>query len=514
MVDGSIIGEDPVVRVSAGGTNQPEGRELLHTARELDTSVTVAEVGSTGLVGLEPLVMGTLDGKTAFFPQCPIERIRTITEELDDGSLTTDDAMAVTEHDPETTTLPMTDDGPLGVGDRVVLRACGWMVPTSFEDYQSIRSTETPDIEQPDETMSRLRETNLRGRGRGDIAADAPIVDHWETARESDDDSAVVVNANEADPHAEMDRLLLESDPFAVLDAALAAARVVEASNVVVYLNKTDSLARDRISETAAVLMNEFDEEPPIEVLAGPDEYKAGEMTMAIEAIEGNHRLEARLRPPSPSVEGLYGRPTLIHTPRTLVQISAMLGDREELDVSSDPGTRLFTIAGDVSAPATIELSTDDDLTTAKETVDFDGQLKAACVGGVFGGLTQSLDVPARVNAITAAGLGTNGVIELFGDDQCIVSLVGNRSQFAAEENCGRCVPCREGTQQLTDLLRDIYDGSYESEKIRELTRVMENSSICQFGQEAQRPVTTAMSEFETEFRAHANGNCPTGTCN
>ncbi len=518
MHDAGILGENPALRVSSGGRQHTQARELLHTAREQADEVSVAEVGSTGLVTLEPLVMATLDGETAFFSRCSVDRLRTVVEDLDDGTLSTDEALAVAEHDPETTALPIPEETPIAVGERTVLSACGWASPLSLDDRQTIGEYVCPDVDEDDESVAALQEANLRGRGRGDGTTDEPVAEHWATARDTEGDAAVVVNANEADPNADMDRLLLESDPFSVLDAALATANAVGATNVVVYTGKGDSLARDRVSAAASALAEELDDLPPVEVLAGPDEYMAGEMTMAIEALEGNHRIEARLRPPYPSQEGLYGRPTLVHTPRTLVQVGAVLraaaSDAEPtVAASSDPGTRLFTVASDVDAPATIELSTDDDLSTAREAVEFDGHLKAACIGGQFGGLSRTLDVPARANALIAAGLGTNGVVELLGEDQCMVSFAGNRAKFAKDENCGRCVPCREGSTQLVEILRDVYDGEYRSEKLRELLRVMGDTSICQFGQTAPRPVLTAMDEFEPEFRAHADGRCPTGAC-
>ncbi|PSP45583.1 hypothetical protein BRC69_05375, partial [Halobacteriales archaeon QH_6_66_25] len=114
---------------------------------------------------------------------------------------------------------------------------------------------------------------------------------------------------------------------------------------------------------------------------------------------------------------------------------------------------------------------------------------------------------------VVDAGLGTEGVVELLGEDRCVVKFVGDRAQFAADTNCGRCVPCREGTTQLAELLRDLYDGRYRRDGIEELIGVMERSSICTFGVDAGRPTRTAMTEFESEFHAHADGRCPAGSC-
>jgi NADH-quinone oxidoreductase subunit F len=246
------------------------------------------------------------------------------------------------------------------------------------------------------------------------------------------------------------------------------------------------------------------DPDAMLRVETGPDEYRAAEPTMALEALEGNNRLEARLRPPGPAEVGLDGRPTAIHTPRTRAQVVGALDD--------DP-TRLVTVDGDVAAPATVELPTGATLADAAGAVDPERSVRAACVGGEFGGLTADLDVSLTVESLTGADLGTEGVVELLAEGRCSVAFAGERARFAEEENCGRCVPCREGTQQLTALLREVYEGSYRADALDELIGVMASSSICAFGVDAPRPVRTAMAEFEREFEAHAAGCCPAGAC-
>jgi NADH-quinone oxidoreductase subunit F len=231
---------------------------------------------------------------------------------------------------------------------------------------------------------------------------------------------------------------------------------------------------------------------------------------MALEALEGADRLEARRRPPGPAAYGLFGRPTVVHTPRTLVAVRRVL--------SGDPGertaaTRLVTVSGDVEARATVELPESEPLETALSAVTPTDGVRMACVGGRFGGLARDLDVEPSPSALRAAGLGTNGGVEVLGRGRCAVATVGERARVASEGNCGRCVPCREGTQQLTGLLRAVYDGEYEASKLRELARVMGETSLCRFGRDAARPVRTALERFEPEVRAHAEGRCPTGAC-
>ena len=510
------IGDDSVVRVAVGGGH--DGTDRLTAAEDAAEAVDVVAVGPTGVDALAPLVLATQNGETAFLPGCTAERARAAVEALEDGSLP--EGEATVEHDPETTSLPTPpakadESAALGVGSRRVLAGCGWRAPASVADYRAARDGDLA-VESaaadPDATRERVRDAGLRGRGRGDGSTDVPISDAWTTAREADGEPVVVVNGNEADDHARADRLLLESAPLAVLDSALSTAHAIDATDVVVYVNDAETLARRRVQEAADALADDRDPDVSIGVVAGPDEYTAGEMTMALEALEGNNRLEARRRPPGPAQYGLHGRPTVIHTPRTFAQIGRALAT-ELGGVPRDPGTRLFTLAGDVDARATIELPTDATLDDARGAVALDGGFKTACVGGRFGGLARDLDVPASAPGLRGARLGTNGVIELFGESTCTVALAGRRAKLAREENCGRCVPCREGSKQLVDLLRDVYDGEYQAGMLRELARTMRETSTCEFGEEASRPVTTAMETFEPEFRAHADGRCPSGTC-
>jgi NADH-quinone oxidoreductase subunit F len=506
------LGKESIVRVSAASET---GTEVFHAAREAAESTPVVEVGPTGATGLSPLVLATHDGRTAFVPRCSTERAQSVVTALEEETLP-EDAETVVEHDSDTPTLPTPQTGPLGVGSRNVLSGFGWTTPASIADYTESLDGEILTERFMDESTTireRITGSDLRGRGRGDMSTDAPIAEEWTTVRAAADDPVIVINGNETDDHAAGDKLLLESAPLTILDPALAVAHAVDATDIVIYTSESEIVARDHTEEAVDALANTVNTDVSIRVVTGPDEYKAGEPTMALEAIEGNHRIEARRQPPGPSEHGVNGRPTLVHTPRTFAQVGRVLDGEDLGGVESDPGTRVFTVAGDVAAPATVELSTGATLETALPAVETQNGQKAACVGGIFGGLTRSLDVPASIPGLTSARLGTNGVVEVLDDSTCTVALAGERAKFAREENCGRCVPCREGSKQLVDLLRDVYDGEYKDGLLRELMRTMGETSLCGFGHDASRPVTTAMEEFETEFNAHAKGHCPTGAC-
>jgi NADH-quinone oxidoreductase subunit F len=480
----------PVVRI--GGVD-PDGD--VPASIDADEG-RVVRVGSTGATAVEPLVSMTHDGRTAFYSRCSTERAADlVSRAAADPDGVAADADAVVDHDPSATTLPTPDLPGLGAGVRDVLGACGWRRPTNPTDHEAAGGFESPEPA----AVLRVAE-RLRGRGWGDARHDEPLGDAWEAVRGATEDAAVVVNGH----GTPTDALLLASAPFEVLDGATAAARAVDADRIVVYASAADDRAVDAVREAAAA----YPTPPaPIDVATGPPERRAAEPTMALEAIEGNHRLEARLRPPGPERVGLHGRPTLVHTPRTLAHLAVALrtGDL--------PGTRLVSVTGDVDAPATVELPETATLADALDAVDVTGEFKAACVGGRFGGLTTDLDVGVEPAALSAADLGSEGVVGVLAADRCVVEFVGRRTRYAADENCGRCVPCREGTTQLAGLLRDVYDGTYAPDDVAELVRVMETSSICAFGVEAGRPARTAIDAFESEFEAHADGHCPAGSC-
>jgi len=480
--------DEPVVRVATDDSN----RELLSIAADGDG--TAAEVGSTGVPGIEPLVAVTQGGRTAFYLRCDEDRLAAIDAGPADGpGSNPGQADAVVDHEPSPTGLP----GLPGVDGSVrqVLGGCGWRRPTNPADHEAAGGFAAPDPE----TVLQVG-GELRGRGWGDRCQDESVLEAWKTVRDAADDGVVVVNGH----GSRADGLLLTSAPFDVLDGAQSIARTAGADRIVVFASREDERVLDTVE---AAIENYPGPDAPMHVVPGPDAYRAAEPTMALEAIEGNDRLEARLRPPGPERFGLDGRPTLVHTPRTVAHLAVALR------AGSPADTRVLTVRGDVDSPATIELPETATLGAALDAVNIDGEFKAACVGGRFGGLTRSREVTVDPAALADADLGTEGTVQVIAGDHCVVEFVGRRAQFAADENCGRCVPCREGSAQLADLLRDVYDQEYDPDGIDELVGVMRDSSICRFGVEAGRPARTAIERFGGEFAAHADGRCPAGSC-
>lgn len=479
--------DTPVLRIASGG----ETTDLVSRA-ESTTTVPVHGVGSTGIAEIEPLAIATRNGHTAFYYDCAGDRLDAIAAGLETGDGPAPDAVS---RESGATGLPSPDSGPLSVGRRRLLAGCGWRRPDAADEYRAAGGFVSEGV---DASTALEMSQHAQGRGWGDIASGESLASHWHEAAEAAGDAAVVVNAH----GSACDELLVSSDPFAVLDGATVAATAIDAASVIVYTAASAELARERVATAAEAFPGDVE----IRVESGPNRYRTAEPTMALEAIEGADRIEARLRPPGPASNGIDGRPTLLHTPRTLAAIAA--NGREQAG-----DTRILTVTGDVSGPATLELPTTDSIEAALEATTVEGEVKAVCVGGRFGGLTDDLATPIDVESLASAGLGTEATLEVLTEERCLVAFTGKRTQWASEVNCGRCVPCREGSTQLVELLRGVYDGSVPADKVEELSRVMERSSICQFGRDVPRPARTALERFPDEFHAHAAGDCPAGVC-
>lgn len=501
-----------------------EGRAVLEAARwAADAAsdpdgppIETLAVGSPGTVHL-PLVAVTRGGRTAVHRSVDPNEAASLVSLLADGDgddgFPIEGAAAVVDHEPDPDDFPV-GDGRLSAGTRRTLRGAGWTDPTAFQSPAALGPA----------ALELVSDLGVRGRGWGDARQDEPLADGWREARDADGDPVVVINGLDADPKADGDGLLLGSLPGRVVAGAVVAASAVDAEDVVAVVPEDDPVVADRVRAVADRVAAETG--LTVELAGADADYMTGEHTAVLESLEGNDRIEARRRPPGPETWGLFERPTLVHTPRTLAAVERAVADPDALDAeAADPGTRLVTVVG--PERRTVELPTDASLSRALVAGEFgdggaDGSGGAgisgtfACVGGQFGGLTRDLDTPASAPALRGAGLGTNGSIEPFAEGAgggCPVVVAGRRTRVAREDNCGRCVPCRTGSVRAHELLREVYAGEFAESRLWELARTMEHTSLCGFGTDAARPLATALDEFAADLRAHAEGRCPAGVC-
>jgi len=486
-----MTSEVGTIRVAAGWNSRDADR-LVAAADEDAGGVRVIRSGPVGIAGWDPVLFASTADRTAVYPAPSIATVGEVTAAVEAGELPAETPHAVS-HPGAATRRPAVPGTPLGVGDDRVVGYAGWVDPMASTDVPAAL----------DLLAGSAR--GVLGRGWGDAAEDVPVGEVWDRLPPETSDAIVVVNA--ADPHrlAQVDRFLMATQPGRIIGTAARLCDALDAEDLVVVLpTDADQLAarlKEGIAEPSAV---------STQVICGPDLFHATEPAALVEYLEGNDRIEPRRRPPGPERFGVFGRPTLIHTPRTLAQIAAV---EETGQMGEDPGTRLFHVCGDVRVEQTIELAPSQPIGMAVSAAAPEDEVGMTIIGGVFGGFTTDLDLPANAPALQAAGVGTDGVIEVCAPRRCPVRIAGDRISYAAESNSGRCVPGREGTVQLTELLRGVYSGELDAAGIEELARVMRRSSNCRLAAAATRPVTTALAQFRGAFEAHAAGECPTGGC-
>jgi len=479
------------IRIAAAWGAQDADR--LMTAAEQDADeIGVLRTGPVGIAGWDPVVFASTEDATAVYPAPAIATVREATEAMVSGELPPTAPHHI-QHPRDANRRPMVPGTPL---ERSVDRVCGyagWVDP--------METTDVPTSVDLLAGPARL----VRGRGWGDAAEDTTLGTVWDRLPSDGDDPIVVVNA--ADPHrlARVDRFLMASQPGRIIGTAAALGEAVDATDIVVVLPADADQLAAKLTDMSTPVGS-----IAVQVVCGSDLFHATEPAALVEYLEGKDRVEPRRSPPGPEEFGIFGRPTLIHTPRTLAQVAAV---EPAGQTGEDVGTRLFHVCGDVRVEQIVELGSKDPIGDAVSAAEPEDDVSMAIVGGVFGGFTTDLELPANASALHAAGVGSDGVIEVCAPHRCPVRIAGDRISFAAESNSGRCVPGREGTVQLRELLREVYTGALDTAAIAELSRVMRHSSNCRLGAAATRPVMTALSQFEDAFEAHAAGECPAGGC-
>ena len=425
--------------------------------------------------------------------------------------------------------------GTLPAENRVVLKNVGIIDPDSIDDYIAHDGYQALGIavqKTPDEVISIIKESGLQGRG----GAGFPTGVKWGYVNKTyGDKKYVVCNADESEPGTFKDRVVLEGDPHAIIEAMLIAAYAVGADEGYIYIRGEYQLAIDRV-ETAIKQAKEygflgekiFDSNLnfKLHVHAGAGAYICGEETALIESIEGK-RGEPRSRPPYPTTNGLWGKPTLVNNVETLANIPAIIRNGAEwyraLGTPSSPGTKVYTVLGNVNVTGLIEVPMG---ITLWEVVSIyakgmkSGSFKLAQTGGSSGSIIPASlqDTPMDFESFKKAGVSLgSGALLICNDEVCIVDLAKVLLNFFRVESCGKCTPCRIGTKRAYDLLTDISQGKGKLEDLEELltlNKEMLELSNCGLGQTAGVPLRDMLNYFRAEVEAHIRlGVCPTGVC-
>lgn len=420
---------------------------------------------------------------------------------------------------------------------RVVLRNCGKIDPENIEDYiaengyEALAKVLTEYT--PDDVIDIVKSSGLRGRG----GAGFPAALKWSITRDSIDETKYVVcNADEGDPGAFMNRSVLEGEPHAVLEGMIIAAYAIGAQQGYIYCRaeypiaiRTLNIAINQARSLGLLGENIFgsDFSFDLEVRQGAGAFVCGEETALIASIEGR-RGEPRVRPPFPSVKGLFGKPTNINNVETYANVPQIILKGPEwfasMGTEKSKGTKTFALAGDVKNTGLIEVPFG--ITLREIIYDVGGGIKndlafkAVQTGGPMGGClpTDYLDLPVDYEKLTEAGsiMGSGGMV-VMDEKTCMVDIAKFFMQFTQDESCGKCVPCRVGTRRMLEILTRICDGQGREgdiELLEDLSNQIRQDSLCGLGQGAPNPIVSTIKHFRHEYEAHIyDKQCPAKFC-
>jgi NADH-quinone oxidoreductase subunit F len=540
--DSLYHGEVPHILIGTATCGQAAGALPVVEAfsRELsrrNAQAKVSEVGCIGLCSLEPLVTII---KPDSFTVCYNNVTPQVVPTLVEGYIQNDD--------------PCLDLalGTLGGGEgeavyipelsrfehehRLLLRNCGYIDPGNISHYIAnggYNSLVKALKMEPVAIIEEIKKSGLRGRG----GAGFPTGRKWELCKQAPSETKYVIcNADEGDPGAFMDRVVLESDPQQVIEGMVIAAYAVGAHDGFIYIRAEYPLTIQRLKGALTqaanlgllgdnILGSGFSFH--IEIVEGAGAFVSGEETALMMAIEGKRSM-SRPRPPYPSESGLWGKPTVLNNVKTYAYIPLILergaGWFSSLGTEGSKGTAVFALAGKMvnTGLAEVLMGT----TLQKLILDIGGgirggkKFKAVQIGGPSGGcLPESmLQTQVDFDSLRKAGaiMGSGGVIAM-DEDNCMVDTAKFFLDFTQKESCGKCSTCRLGTKHMLDILENITTGKGKIKDMGLLVELGEDvrgGSLCGLGRTAPNPVLTTIRYFRDEYEAHIlDKRCPALVC-
>ena len=500
---------------SVGADEVAAGIAAAAAARGVD--VEIVRNGSRGMLWLEPFVeVQTSAGRVGYGPVAPGDVSSLIDAGLLDGR-------------PHALGHGLVDEMAwLANQHRVSFARVGLADPLDLDEYRRLgglvglqRALATP----ADEVAADILASGLRGRG----GAGFPAGIKWRTVLEAaDEQKYVCCNADEGDSGTFADRMLMEGDPFTLLEGMAIAGTCVGANVGLIYV-RSEYPAAIRTLRTAVDIARvdgwlgsdvlgsgrSFD----IRIVEGAGSYVCGEETAMLESLEGKRGM-VRPKPPIPALQGLFGRPTLVHNVLTLSAVPAILADGaaayQRLGVDRSRGTQVFQLAGNIARGGIVELGFGVSLRELVE--DFGGAtysgrpVRAVQVGGPLGAYLPeyALDVAMDYEALAAAGamLGHGGVV-VFDDTVDMAAQARFAMEFCAVESCGKCTPCRIGSTRGVEVIDKItagVDPERNLELLEELCETMTDGSLCAMGGLTPLPVRSAVAHFGEDFHRSADG--------
>ena len=420
---------------------------------------------------------------------------------------------------------------------RVVLEHCGKIDADSVSEYIAIggySAFEKALFDMTgDEIVDEISKSNLRGRGGGGF----PAGRKWAQVKaQSEPQKYVVCNGDEGDPGAFMDRSIMEGDPHRMLEGMMIAGVACGASEGYIYVRAEYPLAVQRLKNAIAqseelgllgdnILGTGFSFRMHINRGAGA--FVCGEGSALTASIEGKRGFP-RVKPPRTVEHGLFDKPTVLNNVETYANVPTILtrGADWFLSIGSEnsSGTKAFALTGNISNTGLIEVP----MGTTLRKIIFDigggmrggGEFKAVQIGGPSGAcLTKEhLDLPLDFDTLKKVGamIGSGGLV-VMDSDTCMVEVARFFMHFTQNESCGKCIPCREGTKRMLEILERIVAGEGKDgdiELLSELAETISATALCGLGKSASKPVISTIKNFRNEYEAHIyDKKCPAGAC-
>ena len=545
----------PVIYVGTGtcGLGAGAARTLAAVKTwlaERHAQADVIEVGCIGLCAAEPLVDVQLPGRCRVSFQHVQDRdVPALLDAAFDGAV--DPARAIVQFPADGLApwdgVPTVAQHPFfGPQVRWVLAHCGHVDPARIDEYVARGGYRTyVDVirgRTPAEVCDAVEKSGLRGRGGGGFKTGFK----WRMALgQRADQKYLICNADEGDPGAFMDRAVIEGDPHRLLEGMAIAAYAIGASKAYVYIRAEYPLAIARLVEAiaqarrAGLLGHDIlgaGVDLDIVIKQGAGAFVCGEETALIHSIEGKRGMP-RPRPPYPTERGLFGKPTVINNVETLANVPRLMAKGWEafaaLGTDGSKGTKVFALSGKVVRTGLVEVAMGTPLSDIVFAIGGgvgEGRtFKAVQVGGPSGGCIPAshIDIPIDYESLKTVGamMGSGGLV-VMDDKTCMVDVAKFFMDFIQRESCGKCIPCREGTRRMLEVLQRITRSRRNETQVEALQRfqgvmylerlagVIKDTSLCGLGQTAPNPVLSTLRWFREEYEEHIyERKCRAGAC-
>lgn len=506
--------------ISAGGM------PVFEALNNADLNIAVEKVGCAGMCYCEPIVTVVKDGKKTIYGYVTKDNVNKLIESIKSGQ----------ENEELKIANELEDLDFYKKQHKVVMANSGIISPLNLGQYIAKGGYEglTNAVkEEPNNTIEKVKNAGLRGRGGAGFSTGMK----WSFIAPKTGKKYLVCNGDEGDPGAFMNRTVLESDPFKVIEGMTIGAYTIGSDEGIIYTRAEYPLAINILQNAINIAYENnllgqnimgiegfnFD----LRIQKGAGAFVCGEETALLNSAEGKRGMP-NPRPPFPTDKGLFGKPTVINNVETWTHVSKILGNGVEeftkIGSEKSKGTKVICLAGKIKRPGVVEvpigLSMKELIYEIGGGCENDENLKAVLTGGPAGGCVPAamLDTPLDYENLQALGsiMGSGGFVVLT-DKDCMVDVARYFMNFSQEESCGKCTPCREGTKRLLDMLTDITRGNgteEDIEKIQQLAEFVRDTALCGLGQNAPNPIISTLKHFKDEYIAHVKDyTCPSGAC-